>query len=264
MSSILETPPTTGGFLPDGSPAGGSVAESWSYIDQIYCISLTQRSDRRERAQQEFDRIGLGRRVRFFLVDGHPHDSEQGIFESHLACLRAGLATGAQTILIFEDDVMFRRFSPRVLGQAIRFMKSDPDWHIFFFGCFVWSSKKLPFDSVLRVRYRCTAHAYVVSRPFAEKLVQMHWRGAAYDDLLSNLNDPNFYACYPSFAFQSDSATDNSKLRRIDQARRLVGGLYRLQRWNEFSSRNLRTIVLVHVAVALLLILAIVLYGVLH
>ncbi|HEX4054722.1 MAG TPA: hypothetical protein VHX86_10700 [Tepidisphaeraceae bacterium] len=243
MSSILETHAQT----------CDSPAALWGHIDQIYCISLTQRSDRRQSAQQGFDRIGLNGRVQFVLVDGHPTNSEQGIFESHIACLRAGLAAGAQNILIFEDDVIFRRFSTRVLARAIRFMKSNADWQIFFFGCFVWSSQKTSFESVLRVRYRCTAHAYVVNRPFAEKLVEQHWREVAYDDLLSNMAGQHCYACYPAFAFQSASSTDNNNLRGIDRARRLVGGLYRLQRWNEFSSRHLRTLIWIHVGIGLVM-----------
>lgn len=254
MSSILETYAQT----------GDSLAELWGHIDQIYCISLTQRADRRQNAQREFDRIGLKGRVQFVLVESHPTDSEQGIFESHIACLRAGLAAGAQNILIFEDDVIFRRFSPRILARAIRFMKSNADWQIFFFGCFVWSSRETPFESVLRARYRCTAHAYVVSRRFAENLAELRWREVAYDDLLSNMNGQHFYVCYPAFAFQSGSTTDNNKLRGIDRARRLVGGLYRLQRWNEFSSRHLRTLILLHVVIGLLIACMMLLHWFVH
>ncbi len=154
---------------------------------------------------------------------------------------------------MFEDDILIRRFSPRVVANAVRFMKSNVDWDAFFFGCFVRSSRKTLFDSVLQVRYRCTAHAYVVNRAFAEKLVEMPWRGVAYDDLLRSLDDERFFTSYPAFAFQSGSSTDNHKLRGIDRARRLSGGFYRLQRWNEFSNRHLFMLILIHVVVALLL-----------
>lgn len=248
-SSVLET----------NERVGPSRADPWGNFDQIYCISLTQRSDRRDQARQEFARIGLNDRVQFVIVDSHPTDSEQGIFESHMACLRAGLAAGAQIIAVFEDDVLVRRFSPNVLANSIRFMKANTDWHMFFFGCFVRSSRKTSFDSVRQVRYRCAAHAYVVNRAFAEKLVQMPWQGVAYDDLLSSVQDERFYICYPAFAFQSGSSTNNDKLRGIDRARRLAGGLYRLQRWNEFSSRHWVMLIGTHV-VAVLLLSAIALY----
>jgi GR25 family glycosyltransferase involved in LPS biosynthesis len=250
---------TISSVLEKGETLGGPAGDAWGGLDRIYCISLAQRADRREHAQREFAGIGLAGRVEFVIVDGHPTDSEQGIYESHMACLRAGLAAGAQTIAVFEDDILIRRFSPRVLADAIRFMKSNTDWHMFFFGCFVRSSRKTPFESVRQVRYRCAAHAYVVSRAFAQKLVAIPWQGVAYDDLLCSIQDGRFYTCYPAFAFQSGSSTDNHKLRRIDRARRLTGGLYRLQRWNEFSNRHLATLIVVHI-VAVLLISAVLLY----
>ncbi|MGD0461151.1 MAG: glycosyltransferase [Tepidisphaeraceae bacterium] len=243
ISSVLET----------SEQIGRPPADAWSGFDRIYCISLAQRADRREKARKEFARIGLTDRVQFVIVDSHPTDSEQGIFESHMSCLRAALAAAAQNIVVFEDDILIRRFSPKVLAGAIRFMKSTAEWHMFFFGCFVRSSKKTPFESVLKILYRCTAHAYVVNRAFAQKLVEIPWQGVAYDDLLCSLQDERFYTCYPAFAFQSGSSTDNHKLQGIDRARRLAGGLYRLQRWNEFSHRHLLTLIVVHVVVVLLL-----------
>jgi GR25 family glycosyltransferase involved in LPS biosynthesis len=128
---------------------------AWGAFDRVYCISLKDRTDRREAAKREFARVGLLDRVEFVIVDRHPTDSEQGIFESHMSCVRAGLAAGAQRILIFEDDVVFRRFSPTVLARAVDFMKSNGDWGLFSLGCFVNSSKKTSFRSVLRMRYRC-------------------------------------------------------------------------------------------------------------
>jgi GR25 family glycosyltransferase involved in LPS biosynthesis len=249
ISSLLET----------SDALGSAPNNAWSAFDRIYCISLTQRADRREKAQQEFARIGLADRVQFVIVDSHPTDSEQGIFESHMACLRAGLAAGAQNIVVFEDDILVRRFSPKVLDNAVRFMKSDTGWQVFFFGCFVRSSRKTNFDSVRQIRYRCTAHAYVVNRAYAQKLVEVSWSGVAFDDLLYSMQDGHFYTCYPGFAFQSGSSTNNDKLLKIDRARRLTGGMYRLQRWNEFSKRHLFALIFAHV-VAVLLLSAILLY----
>jgi GR25 family glycosyltransferase involved in LPS biosynthesis len=250
---------TISSLLEPNDAIGPPPASAWSAFDRIYCISLKQRADRREKAQQEFARVGLTGRVQFVIVDSHPTDSEQGIFESHMACLRAGLAAGAQNIVVFEDDILIRHFSPDVLNRTVRFIKSDANWQVFFFGCFVRSSRKTAFESVRQIRYRCTAHAYVVNRAFAEKLVEIPWRGVAFDDLLYSMQDGHFYTCYPAFAFQSGSSTNNDKLLKIDRARRLTGGMYRLQRWNEFSNRHLFALILAH-TIALLLFIAILLY----
>ena len=155
------------------SPADDST-NPWLAFDRIYCISLAGRTDRREQARAEFRRVGLADRVEFKIVDKHPTNSERGIFESHLQCLRDGLNAGAKRMVVFEDDVVFRRYSPARLRDAVKFLESSNDWRFFFFGCFVSSSRKTSNPSVLKVHYRCLAHAYAVNRIVAEELVGLH------------------------------------------------------------------------------------------
>ena len=69
-------------------------ANDWRAFDRIYCISLNNRPDRYETAQAQFQRVGLGGLVEVTLVDKHPTNSELGIFESHMACLRTALPRG--------------------------------------------------------------------------------------------------------------------------------------------------------------------------
>ena len=125
---------------------------------------------------------------------------------------------------------------------------------MFFFGCFVYSSRRTQFRSVVRIRYRCTAHAYVMSRAFAQRIVEQPWRHIAYDDMLRSMTGDQAFAIYPSFAFQSGSSTDNSKLIKIDRVRRLIGGVRVLQRWNEFSGLKWAGIVVAHSIIILTLI----------
>ena len=82
-------------------------AEYWEYFDKFYCISLNERSDRREDAKIQFEKIGLSDKVEFVIVKKHPHNSEQGIFESHMSCVKKGILAGANHIVIFEDDILF-------------------------------------------------------------------------------------------------------------------------------------------------------------
>ena len=215
-----------------------SPAEAWVEFDAIFCISLAERADRRKKARQEFRRVGLLNQVQFLLVERHQTNSEEGIFESHMACLRAALAAGAERIVIFEDDILFRRFSPETLNDAVRFMKTDNNWQVFFFGCFVKRARKTRYPSVIQVKYRSPAHAYVVHRRLAERLVQIPWHGVAYDDLLRSLDAGQYYACYPTFGFQSGSATDNTKTVPLDRLMRRICGLRWLQRWDELSKRH--------------------------
>jgi len=246
--------------IPAGAEAGKSsdlqalAGDPWGYFDQIYCISLKNRADRRESATAEFEKVGLGGRVKFLLVDKHPTNSEQGIFESHQACLRAGLAAGRGPIVVFEDDVKFRGFRPKVLAEAVEFLKSGEPWHAFFFGCYVRSSANTSRRAVRAIRYRSTAHAYVVSREMAENLVALRWDGVAYDDVLKNMDTGQYFVVYPGFAFQSNASTDNDKQLRLDRYRRLFGGMYFGQWWDEFSHRNWRSMIVMHLLTIALLV----------
>ena len=109
--------------------------------------------------------------------------------------------------------------------------------------------------SVLRVKYRCSAHAYVLSHDTAEKIVARPWAGIAYDVVLKDVAGNQTFAAYPSFGFQSSSPTDNDKRRVIDRARRIIGGQRVLQRWNEFSTLHFWRLVWIHVAIVLAMVL---------
>ena len=213
-------------------------ADPWSFFDKVYCISLTTRIDRRAEAQRQFARIGLAEKVEFVLVDKHPANCEQGIYESHLLCMTKGLAHQAQTILIFEDDVIFDRFARQRLAQAVQFLKIYPGWQVFFLGCMVSKSTPIRHTPVVQINYRSLTHAYAVRREFADTLIQRHpWQGVAYDDFFKNLHSNHMYAIYPSFAFQSNSPSDNDPYLPLDRFRRLCGGLSAIQKRNELYHR---------------------------
>ncbi|MCJ8501608.1 glycosyltransferase [Desulfatitalea alkaliphila] len=228
----------------------------WDFFDKIYCISLAERNDRRQEARVQFQRVGLSRRVDFVIVDKHPTDCEQGIYESHLHCMRQGLADGAESIMIFEDDVVFDRFSHQCLSDATAFLASLPTWHLFFLGCMVKGSRRTVCSHVLQIRYRSLTHAYAVHRDFARQLVPQPWRGVPYDDFLRDLKDPLSYVVHPAMAFQSASRSDNLRYLPLDRIRRLLGGLRNLQKANAFYHRNRWSILAAHGVVLLLTLLA--------
>ena len=219
---------------------------TWDFFDRIYCISLHERADRRKQVKQEFAAVGLLDRVEFVLVDPHPENREQGIFESHIQCLHKGLAAGARTILLFEDDVFFRGFSSRVLATACDDLAALPQWNAFFFGCITSGSRRLAGGMLAAIRYRCLSHGYAVHRDFAENIARQPWRGTPYDTMLKE-QCGNYYALYPMCAFQGLSSTDNQTVA-IDRLRRLLGGLPFLQRVNEFYQNNKRLLLVAHLA----------------
>lgn len=225
----------------------------WSYFDKIYCISLKERPDRRQTAERQFARTGLADLIEFFVVRRHPTDCEKGIYESHLACIQKGLRSGAEHVVVFEDDILFDRFSLQRLKQCIEFLQNAPHWDVFFFGCLISGSCKTGSRHVREVKYRSLTHAYAVHRPFAERLVQKPWCSIAYDAMLRSLTG-RFYSVSPSFAFQSNSPTENRKYLWLDRFRRLCGGLRRIQKRNEFYYRYRLLLVGAHIVLIALLL----------
>ena len=151
------------------------IADLWSFFDRIYCISLKERPDRRAQAAAQFARVGLADRVIYMTVERHPTDCEQGIYESHMACIRQGLADGARRLLIFEDDVIFKRFRPARLTAAVDFLNRHPDWQILFLGCLVKKSRGTETPAVRKVSLPlsgpCLCSASFVCRTAGAKTV---------------------------------------------------------------------------------------------
>jgi len=242
--------------------AVGQIAEAsspsalWGFFDKTYCISLEEREDRRQEAERQFRAVGLTDRVEFVIVKKHPVDNERGIYESHLECFRRGIGAGARNMLVFEDDIVFDRFSTRVLSNCVHFLSTHDDWKLFFFGCLISGSRRTANASVLRVRYRSLTHAYAIQRSFAESVLLRPWRQRPYDGVLSSLSD-EYFAAYPSFAFQSNARTDNMRLGRLDRWRRICGGLLRIQKMDEFYHRNKWVVVGIHVLLIVILLMLI-------
>lgn len=226
----------------------------WDFFDSIYCISLKERQDRRREAKMQFHRVGLLERVEFVLVNKHPENNEKGIYESHLACIRKGIEADAKTILIFEDDILFERFSRSRLKRCVDFLSTVPDWNLLFLGCLVKSSKRTVDANVLEVKYRSLAHAYAMNRKFADVIVEKPWQSLAYDQMLSAYGR-GCYAIYPSLAFQSNSATDNAQCLRLDRFRRLCGGLRLIQEIDEAYHLHRKKLIFFHLLLASIVLL---------
>ena len=114
----------------------------WDFFDRIYCISLEEREDRRQAAAVSFAKVGLTGKVEFVLVKPHPSNIEQGMYESHMTCLRKGLEAGAKNIVVFEDDVIFDRFDAEHFNQCIQFLQENPNWKVLLLGALIRSSQK--------------------------------------------------------------------------------------------------------------------------
>ncbi len=220
----------------DGTAPSQAGPDCWDFFDRIYCITLFTRGDRRAQAEKEFAAVGLLDRVRFHVAVRHPTDREEGIFESHMHCLADGLAAGAETILVFEDDVFFQGFDNRKLSRACNYLKKQGPWNGLFLGCIIDGSRRTGERNLAGINYRTLAHAYALHRPFASEFVKNQWSGVPFDELLRRKSS-RFYALRPMCAFQGRAGTDNQRVL-IDRTRRMLGGLPFIQKTNELYQNH--------------------------
>jgi len=221
---------------------------AWSFFDNVYCISLSERSDRRREARRQFAAVGLLDRVEFVKVSKHPTNNEQGIWEAHMTCIDRGLAAGARHMLIFEDDIVFDGFNPQTLRETVTFLDQNDHCRLLFLGCLVTGSRRTKTPAVLKIDYRSLAHAYVLKRSLAAELINDKWRRVPFDAMLAGLREEKF-AVYPAFAFQSNAFSDNASHRGLEIFRRLCGGLKFIQKMNETYHRHQAAIIWVHLLV---------------
>jgi GR25 family glycosyltransferase involved in LPS biosynthesis len=231
------------------------VTNGWDFFDRIYCISLEEREDRRQAAAASFAKVGLSGKVEFVLVKPHPSNIEQGMYESHMTCLRKGLEAGAESIVVFEDDVIFDCFDMEHFKQCTQFLAEHPDWKVLLLGALIRSSRKTENPFIQKVGYQSLAHAYALSRHYAETLAYQPWQGIVIDTIFRPL-DNDIYAVYPMFAFQNDFTSDNDKkYNGLERFRRLCGGLERIQKANEFYQRHKFGVIAAHVMIILFLLI---------
>ena len=228
-------------------------ANGWDSFDRLYCISLQERADRRKSALKEFSKVGLADRVEFVIGERDPYDMEQGVYESHMTCLRKGLEAGSRNIVVFEDDVEFDRFDPERLRSCTEFLRQHPEWKVLLLGALIRSSRKTTDPCVQKVRYQSLTHAYALNRHYAESLAYEPWQGIVNDTLFRPLTD-DVYAIYPMCAFQKNFTSDNYKYPKLVVIRRFLGGLQRIQKAFEFYHRHKLGIYAAHV-IAILLVL---------
>ena len=145
---------------------------TYSFFDDIICISLANRTDRRSHAQDIFKKLDIP--ARFMLVEKHPQGGMYGCFQSHIQAIQKAYVSGKNTLLVFEDDLLpTDSYKEKHILHAIEFLEFIPDWDVFYFGYFVFNYNLNPRNSYLSadvvyphiVKY-CPfgAHAYCLSR----------------------------------------------------------------------------------------------------
>jgi glycosyl transferase family 25 len=161
----------------------------YDLFDDVVCISLRNRADRRSHALAQAGRLGIP--LRFHIVDGHPRGSVVGIYTSHMELIRDAYHRGRQRILIFEDDfVTTPAYSKDILKGLADFVTSPTAWDRLQLG-YVPADLTRMLDYIFLsprvhpwvVRFSgLTTHAYCLSRSGMSKILKEAHSGVEHVD----------------------------------------------------------------------------------
>lgn len=152
------------------------------FFDDIVCINLLHRIDKKNISQKIFDVLGIP--GRFHTVKKHPQGGIYGCFESHIQVIEQAYKNNLNNILIFEDDIKVSpSYSKLQVEECIRFMNTNHDWDIFYLGYFACNtnrgsmkdfiSSEFVSDHIIKFRPFAT-HAYCLNRKGMKKILDTY------------------------------------------------------------------------------------------
>lgn len=194
-------------------------------IDDIYCINLERRIDRKKQVQEEFSKIGLD--FKFFNgIDGHLLKVNSKIKPGHVGCVMSHLNLykhlknhEGNTFMITEDDVVFKE---GFIDLYLKWINQVPDdWNLLYFG---GNHNSLNLDmvseNVHRLKNTYTTHCYIVKKNSLDLLIDEFDNDDIFnsevDVHLSNVQKK--IPCYgftPSLAWQREGFSD-IEMRDVD------------------------------------------------
>ncbi len=188
-------------------------AALWS-MEKIFplrlCLNLEQRTDRRMQATEQFAKIAM--EVEFFsAVDGRKKSQltdpgAYGCALSHILMLRKAWQSGAEAVLIFEDDVVIHK-NLRLWVEAIEL---PVDWGMCYFGNQHMYPPSIEQRGLVRIHESQSTHAYAVRREWIPTVMKAMREGLKTcrpcDLVLVELHQmvPT-YGFYPNLAWQRQS-----------------------------------------------------------
>ena len=177
-------------------------------VDAIFCISLTDRADRRDQFRTQF--AGSGLDVEFILVERDSEDPQRGCYNSHRQCAELALSRGYERVLIFEDDATLVPFRGNLVIRINRFLGArDPE--IFYLGAMLGKLWMTWSPGIARIRAQ-GAHAYMLSADGCKKVVALgNYNGRGVDTCYSKMFVG--YGCFPLISQQQPADACRSDIQ---------------------------------------------------
>lgn len=160
------------------------MSNPFDFFEEIYCINLAYRTDKWKMCLEQFEKLGIHKRVERFdaikFEGSHPNVNirSAGCFASHRAAINLIKERNLNNALIFEDDVEFLNDVNNQLLLSLEDLKKQDSWDIFYLGMHVGYGfdiarpSDIPLERVsenlLKVNVALCAHAQAYSREAAE------------------------------------------------------------------------------------------------
>ncbi len=187
-----------------------------------YWINLGRRQDRRFETEWQLEKAGI-MAERFPAVDAHFVRKNRG-YESagryalaltQRLAIRKAMLSGAEAVLILEDDVIFHADLKARLAE----IALPEDWGIFYLGCAHLNRPWPEGPGIVRTRYAVDTHAFAVNAPYYKRVIaaldarskenRSKTHARASDWYLADLHQEiPTYACFPNLAWQAVAASD--------------------------------------------------------
>lgn len=166
------------------------------------CINLKERKSKKKYMKIQCKRRDIP--LKFFLAEKH-ENPRRGCLESHLTVIKNALNDGIKYLLIFEDDVKFKK-------RVIQLPVVPEDWDMLYLGGTV--HRIINRNNKNWVRMTCwTTHAYIVNLT-NEKLVDRILEADKFDGEIDRYyldkvhKDFNCYMSSPMIAIQKQGFSD--------------------------------------------------------
>lgn len=183
--------------------------------DSVFCINLSQRTDKREQMEQLANRLGI--HIKFIAAIEDKINPHRGCFLSHASIISQAYKDGINRLLVFEDDVIeSNSLTPEKVSEVNKFIDTNPTWEIVQLGAtpsiLLGSVRRISKGSSIFHGKVFTSGAYIMSKRGIERYKNLTPTEKSYiiDKHVFQSNSEQ-YAILPPLFIQTAAQNDISK-----------------------------------------------------